>query len=163
MDPDTLVWLWLVAGGLLVASELIVPGLITIFLGISALAVALCYKFGVLEGILSGFTTWFITSLFSIFCIREFIKKLLPGDSSFKKVNEDLDAYGEIVEVIEDIRIDDAKGRIKFRGTTWQATAAAPLISAGSKAKIVARDNLVWIVEPYEESLLDEMQVDSET
>ncbi len=160
MDIDTLIWLWIIGGGLLIASELFIPGMITFFLGLSAFLVALGYKFGILESVLSGFATWFITSLFSVFVLREFAQKLLPGDSSYKSVNEDMDAFGEIVEVVEDIRAADDKGRIKFRGTTWQATTGSKLIAAGKKAKIVARDNLVWIVEPHDDLSLDEIQND---
>lgn len=144
------------------ASEIVIPGMITIFLGIAAVLVAFGYKTGLLEGILSGFTAWFITSLLSIFVIREMAKKLLPGESTYKHVDEDVDAYGSIVEVIEDIKIENNDGRIKFRGTTWQATTTAKRIPAGEKARIVARDNLVWIVEPYEDYLLDDIQPASE-
>ncbi len=142
--------------------EIVVPGMITIFLGLAAVLVALGYKTGLLEGILSGFTTWFIASLFSIFVIREFVKKLLPGESSFKHIDEDVDAYGCIVEVIKNVTMENNDGRIKFRGTTWQATTTEHLIRTGEKARIVARDNLVWIVESYEDYLLDDIQPASE-
>ena len=161
MDPSILMWLWIIGGGVLVVSELVIPGMITSFLGLSAFIVALGYKLGLLEGILPGFTTWFITSLFCVFVLREFAKKLLPGDSEVKEINEDADAFGQVVEVVKDISLDHNEGRIKFRGTTWSATSSAKLIPAGDKAKIVARDNLVWIVEPYEPDLLEEIQTDS--
>ncbi len=160
MGIDTIIWLWIIGGGVLMASEFLIPGMITFFLGLSAFVVALGYKLGFLEGILSGFTAWFITSLFSVFVLREFAKKLLPGDSRYRIVNEDLDAFGKIVKIVEDVRAKDTKGRIKFRGTTWQATTNVKLIKAGEKAKIVARDNLVWIVEPYDELLLEDTQLE---
>ncbi len=159
MDSGTLFWIWIIAGALLAASELIVPGMVTIFLGIAAVLVALGYKTGILEGIISGVASWIVISLFSVFVIREMVVKLLPGDATYKHVDEDVDAYGCIVEVIEDVKMEDDSGRIKFRGTTWQATSNAKLIPAGSKARIAARDNLVWIIEPYEDYLLDDMEV----
>jgi membrane protein implicated in regulation of membrane protease activity len=158
MDIDTLIWLWVIGGGVLMASELVVPGMITFFLGLSAFVVALGYKLGFLERVLPGFTTWFIVSLFCVFFLREFAKKLLPGDSKYKSIDEDYDAFGKIVDVIEDISVKHTEGRIRFRGTTWKATTSAKLIPAGKKAKIVARDNLVWIVEPFDKVLLDEIQ-----
>lgn len=162
MDSGTLFWIFLVAGGLLAASELIVPGMVTIFLGIAAVLVALGYKTGILEGIISGVASWIVISLFSVFFIREMVVKLLPGDATFKNVDEDVDAYGSIVEVVEDVKMEDDSGRIKFRGTTWQATSNAKLIPAGSKARIVTRDNLVWIIETYEDYLLDEIELPAE-
>jgi inner membrane protein len=162
MDAGTLFWIWLIAGGVLMISELAIPGLITFFLGLSALLVSLGYKTGLLDGIIPGFTAWFVTSLFSVFVLREFAKKMFSGESHRKQVNEDLDAFGEIVEVLEDISVENEVGRIRFRGTSWQATTTVPLIKSGSKAKIVARDNLVWIVEPFEASLLDEISLTPE-
>jgi len=162
MDINTIMWLWIIAGGVFVASELFLPGLIAAFLGLSAFIVALGYKLGFLEGILPGFTTWFITSLFCVFVVREFAVKLLPGDSKYNEINEDVDAFGTVVDVVEDISVKHDHGRIRFRGTTWSATSSAEIIPAGKQAKIVARVNLVWIVEPYEPSLLDEILVDPE-
>ena len=162
MDIDTLIWLWVIGGGVLIASEIVVPGMITFFLGLSALVVALGYKLGFLENILPGFTTWFIVSLFCVFFLREFTKKLLPGDAGYKKIDEDYEAFGQVVDVIEDVSVSHNKGRIRFRGTSWQATTSAKLIPAGDKAKIVTRDNLVWIVEPFEKDQLDENQAENE-
>ncbi len=143
-------------------SELAIPGMITFFLGFSAVLVAFGYKLGLLENLLPGFTAWFVVSLFSVFVLREFAKKLFPGDSRVKEINEDFDAFGEIVDVVEDISVENNDGRIKFRGTTWQATTTIPLIPKGAKTRIVARDNLVWIVEPYEASLLDDLTFEND-
>ncbi len=163
MDPDMLMWIWLIAGVGLSVAELIVPGMVTIFLGISAMIVAAGYKLGLLESVLSGFTTWFATSLVSMFTIRELAKKFLPGDSRYKKVNEDVEAYGEVVEVVDDVASAHSEGRIKFRGTTWQATTTTQLIPKGEKATIAARDGLIWIIEPVEDSLLDDIKPLPET
>ena len=41
MSPETMTWLWLLAGILLVVSELFLPGLVAVFLGLGAMLVAL--------------------------------------------------------------------------------------------------------------------------
>lgn len=163
MDSNTLMWLWLIAGVGLSLSEFVVPGLIVVFLGMSAFVVAAGYKLGILESVLSGFTVWFATSLFSVFAIREFVKKLFPGEERRKSVNEDAEAYGSIVDIVDDVRSKDTEGRIRFRGTTWQATTSVERIPSGQKAKIVARDGLVWIVEPYEKTPMDEIGLVSDS
>lgn len=162
MDIDTLIWLWLIGGGVLMASEIVIPGMITFFLGLSALIVALGYKLGFLENIIPGFTTWFIVSLFCVFFLRQFATKALPGDFKFKELDEDFEAFGQVVDVIEDVSVSHSNGRIRFRGTSWQATTSVKLIPAGAKAKIVTRDNLVWIVEPFEKALLDETEPEND-
>ena len=160
MNPNQLFWIWLSVGGLLMVAELVVPGLITIFLGIAGVLIALGYKLGLFTEIIPGIIAWFVLSLFLVFVLRELVQKWMPGESRQKVINEDADAFGSIVDVIEDIRIQDSQGRIKYRGTTWQATTSAPLIEKGSKAKIITRDNLVWIVEPYDKNLLDAVSND---
>ena len=155
MDGNQLFWFWLIGSAILMASELVVPGLITIFLGIAALIIAGAYKLGFISKILPGFTSWFIVSLFLIFVVREFVKKMLPGETHYKTVNEDTDACGTIVDVIEDVCLAHTNGRIRYRGTTWQATTPAECISAGDQARIIARENLVWIVEPVDKNLLE--------
>ena len=163
MDSNTLMWLWIIAGVGLSASEFAVPGMIAVFLGISAFFVAAGYKLGLLESVSSGFTAWFVTSLFSIFALRELFRKLFSGDIRYGKVNENVDAYGSVVDIIEKVEAKNSEGRIRFRGTTWQATTAAERIAAGKKAKIVARDGLIWIVEPCGENSLEGVEPVSDT
>ena len=49
MSPDTITWRWLVGGIILLASELFLPGLVAMFLGLSAMVVALLRWLGVID------------------------------------------------------------------------------------------------------------------
>ena len=50
MSPDTLTWIWLIGGFVLIGLELFLPGLISAFFGIAAILVALLRWTGLISG-----------------------------------------------------------------------------------------------------------------
>jgi len=139
---------WIIAGIILLVLELIVPGMVLVFLGAGALLVALFIWLGVIDSWVAAITTWFISSLVLLGGLRHFFYRLMPGESETRaSTDEDAAAYGAVVEVVETIA-PDAAGRIRYRGTTWQAACYDETLEVGSKAKIVYREDLIWIVEP---------------
>lgn len=146
MDPS---FIWLAAGLILIALELVIPGLIVIFLGVAALIVAAALSLGLVTGWISALTLWFVASLGLVTGVRSAFTRFLPGGAEKGSTNEDLDAFGEWVEVVDEVGPEG--GRVRFRGSTWAAQTVDGKLSPGTKARIVARDNLVWIVEPADE------------
>jgi membrane protein implicated in regulation of membrane protease activity len=138
---------WIVAGAVLIVLELIVPGMVLVFLGAGALLVALLVWLGPVQTWVASITTWFIASLVLLLVLRGVFQRFMSGDAETQSTDEDFDAYGEVVDVVEAIGPDRA-GRIRYRGTTWQAACYDSTLEAGTKAQIVYRDNLIWIVEP---------------
>ena len=139
--------IWIVAGIVLAVLELFVPGMVLVFLGSGALLVALLIWLGMVQTWVASLTTWFIASLALLLVLRSFFQKFVTGDEERQSTDEDADAYGQVVDVVEEIR-PDSEGRIRYRGTTWQAACYDKTLVAGSKAQIVFRENLIWIVEP---------------
>jgi membrane protein implicated in regulation of membrane protease activity len=137
---------WVVGGIALMLLEVIVPGMVLVFLGAAALIVAVSIWFGILAGWIPALTAWFVLSLGLLIVLRSLFQRLMPGDEGWSSTDEDADAYGQVVDVAETIP-KGAKGRIYFRGTTWPATCYDHTVQAGSQAKLVYRDNVVWIVE----------------
>jgi membrane protein implicated in regulation of membrane protease activity len=138
---------WIVAGAVLIVLELIVPGMVLVFLGAGALLVALLVWLGLVQTWVASITTWFIASLVLLLMLRGFFQRFMSGDAETQSTDEDFDAYGEVVDVVEAIG-PDKEGRIRYRGTTWQAACYDNILKAGTKAQIVCRENLIWIVEP---------------
>ena len=138
---------WIVAGAVLIVLELIVPGMVLVFLGAAALLVALFVWLGLIQTWMAAITTWFIASLVLLLVLRSFFQRFMSGDFERQSTNEDFAAYGEVVDVVEAIG-PDKEGRVRYRGTTWQAICYDHTLEAGTKAQIVCRDNLIWIVEP---------------
>ncbi len=141
-------WFWLVTGFVFILAELVVPGGIIMFLGIAGLIVASALVFGLVETWTSVLTLWFISSLGLVILLRSFAQKYVGGDTSIASTDEELDAFGELVDVVEDIGPGQLKGRVIFRGTEWDALGDGELIKAGDLATFVSRDNICLIVAP---------------
>ncbi len=138
---------WIVAGAVLIVLELIVPGMVLVFLGAGALLVALLVWLGLVQTWVASITTWFIASLVLLLVLRGFLQRFISGDAETQSTDEEFDIYGKVVDVVEAIG-PDKEGRIRYRGTTWQAACYDNTLEAGTKAQIVCRENLIWIVQP---------------
>ncbi len=141
---------WLIAGILLMVAEIITPGFVVVFLGLAAVLVGLAAGLGIIGGWMTAIGVWVATSVGLVVALRGTAKKLLPGESERTSTDEDIDALGTVVEVIEDVGPFES-GRIRFRGSTWAAQSIQDRIPAGRRARILTRDNLIWIVEPVAE------------
>ncbi len=147
-NPNQIAFIWLVFGIVLTLLELILPGLVVVFLGLGAILVGLAVWFGWIESFMSMFVAWFILSIVLVLGLRQFFARFADGESSVDSLDEDGDAFGETVRVIETIAAGAEGGRIEFRGSSWPAYCADFTIEKGSFAKILVRDNARWIVEP---------------
>jgi len=150
MDPWTIVFV--VAGLLLIASELVFPSLVGAFLGLAALITAGLRGLGIVESLPVSLLVFAVTSLALVIPGRLLIQRLVPGRSERRKdevdVEHDRDAMGEHVVVVEDVSEDHDAGRIRFQGTTWQARSIHGDVKAGDRAQLVYREGPIWIVEP---------------
>ncbi len=148
MSPETMTWLWLLAGILLVVSELFLPGLVAVFLGLGAMLVALLRWLGLIDSLAYSFTAWFVSSLTLLVVARSTLQRFMPSETSFTPLEEDVDLFGAVAEVVETVSPDHKDGRISFQGTTWPATSDSAEIRPGAKVTILYRENLDWRVQP---------------
>lgn len=147
MSPETITWIWLGAGAALLASELVVPGLLVGFLGASAIVVAGLRWIGLLETFGVSFAAWLAVSTVSILTLRSTLQRWSGAEHEVHSTDEDLDAFGQVAEVISEIGAE-AVGRIRFRGSTWPARSLHGTLPPGTEVRIVDREGLEWIVEP---------------
>ncbi len=150
---DTITWIWLIVGILLMVSEILVPGLVVIFLGLAAVIVAGGRWIGLIDGLVDSFTYWFILSTFLCLGMRGLVSKITPGEIAIESGDDDEAAIGREVEVLEETCSDNDNGRIRFRGTTWKAMTEFGRIYPGQKARIYSRKDMIWIVDPIDESV----------
>ncbi len=148
MSPETMTWLWLLAGILLVVSELFLPGLVAVFLGLGAMLVALLRWLGLIDSLAYSFTAWFVSSLTLLVVARSTLQRFMPSETSFTPLEEDVDLFGAVAEVVETVSSEHKDGRISFQGTTWPATSDSAEIRPGAKVTILYRENLGWRVQP---------------
>jgi inner membrane protein len=151
MPPETITWIWLIAGIGLLVSELFIPGLITGFFGIGAILVAGLRWLGIVSGLTQSLIAWLGISFVLLVTLRQIALKWFPSQRTFEVTDEDITAAGTIVDVVQEIHPARADGRIRFGGTTWPAVSKQDVLLPGTKAKLLYRDNLVWVVEPVSE------------
>lgn len=152
MDPDTITWIWFGAGVIFLLAEFVLPGLVVLFLGLGAMLVALGRWLHLLEGVISSFTAWFIISLVLVIFLRQLLARFVPAETSYQSPEENLNAQGTVVEVLDAVDDQHSDGRIRFQGSSWPATCLEGRIASGSKARLLYRDNVVWVVEPADDN-----------
>lgn len=128
--------------------ELVLPGGVAFFLGLSAFGVGILRFFGLLSDPGTALAVWLLASVGLTIAIRPFIRKYFKGETFFKLADEDYEAMDQIVEVVEPLTDDDNSGRIKMHGISWQARSIDGSVPAGKKVRVKYRENTTWIVEP---------------
>ncbi len=151
MDGETLTWIFLVGGILLMLLEFLVPSGMALILGASGLLVGIARFFGFLDDPITATMTWVFTSAAISLLALPLIRKYLKAETSFKLADEDYEAMDQIVDVVEPIDEHSNEGRIRFQGISWQARTLEGEVPAGKQVKIKYRDNTTWIVEPVDQ------------
>ena len=139
-------WLWIYAGAALMLLELIVPGFILCFFGLSAATVGvLRFAFG------EAFTLTWQLAAFSAFAIvylvvlRRWLKRLFAGgkvETATDFDNEYVGRAGKVTEAIE----PPLEGRVLIGDAEWKACADAP-VAVGAAVKVISQNNLTMKVE----------------
>ncbi len=152
MTNELMFQAWSIFGILCVVAELLVPGLVVIFIGLASFTVALGIHFSYLENLFLQFVAFAFSSLFYLFTLRLLLLRFIPSDTIKEDIDEDRLLIGQIVEVTETIFPQQA-GRIWHSESTWPARSSLnETILKGEKAKIIGRDNITFLVQKIEVS-----------
>ncbi|QIR13487.1 NfeD family protein [Shewanella aestuarii] len=151
MELENPITVWVCLGIILMLAEIIIPGGIVILLGSACLVVALALATGIVEGIAQSLTLWFITSMVLLLSFRHVTQQMVGGDSHVGNTDEELDLYNQIAVVKEAIGPGQQTGRIHCLGSDWTALGDGSEIKAGSKVRIICRENIALVVEPLVE------------
>lgn len=154
LDPTFLTWTFVGGGLLLMALETVVPGGVAGFLGLGGLVVAGLRAVGLLLDPWTAILTWIFLSVGMTIALRPIAMRFVRGETSLDLTNEDAEAMGQTVEVVEEVG-EEQTGRIRHRGAEWDARAVEGRLPEGATAKLLYRDNLTWIVEAADDSDLD--------
>lgn len=140
-------WIWLYLGAFLMLAEIVSPGFVIFFFGLSAATVGIC-RFAIGD----AFTlTWQLAS-FSVFSVlylvtlRRLMKRLFSGNASSSSVDFNQESVGRIARTVAVIR-PPLSGRILLGDAEWSAVADVE-IPEGADVRVVAQDNLTMKVVP---------------
>ena len=155
MDAELLTWAFFLGGVLLMILETVLPGGVAFFLGVGGLLTGGLRLLGLVSDPVVSVLVWMFVSTGLTIALRPLAVRYLGGDFSLAMTDEDAEAMGQTVTVVEPLS-DENKGRIRFRGATWDARTTEGRLPKGAEARILYRDNLTWIVEPTDHSAIDE-------
>ena len=136
--------IWVIAGLLLILSELLATSVIAVFFGVAAIMVGLLLWLGVIESTTMQFFTFSVLSLGLLFVARAKLRRFLVGDladknDAHKTFRDDL---GQRATAVADF--SHGMGRVRLNGVQWQAQVSDPdeLIKADDPVWIVANDGI---------------------
>ena len=139
-------WLWIYAGAALMLLELVAPGFVLCFFGLSAATVGvLKFAFG------EAFTpTWQLAafsglSILYIVLLRRYLTKVFVGGKVETKTDFDNESVGRVGRLTAAIQ-PPLTGRVLLGDSEWTAEAERP-IAAGANVRVVAQQNLTMKVE----------------
>ena len=139
-------WLWLYAGAFLMLMELMAPGFVIFFFGLSAATVGLCRAlFGEAFDLTWQLAAFSAFSILYLVLLRRWMKKLFLGARNDTKTDFDTEYVGRVGKVTEAIEPPLA-GRVEIGDSMWSAAADAP-IAVGTTVKVVSQNNLTMKVE----------------
>ena len=142
----TCAWMWIYAGSALVLLELVAPGFVLCFFGLSAVTVgALRFALGEAFDATWQMAAFSAFSVLYILVLRRFLKKVFVGGKVETKTDFDNESVGRTGTVVEAIRPPLA-GRILLGDAEWTAV-ADQAIDSGANVRVVAQNNLTMTVE----------------
>ena len=139
-------WLWLYVGAFLMLAELLLPGFVIFFFGLSAATVGLL-RFALGD----TFTLTWQLAAFSGFSIvylvvlRSWMKRTFLGGRVETATDFDNEYVGRVGRVTEEIR-PPLSGRVMIGDAEWTASADAP-IAPGATIEVVSQNNLTMKVK----------------
>lgn len=146
---DSVIWLWLAAGILLIAAEALVSGVVLIWFGIAAIVSGVIFL-AVDLPLDQQVLVWGILSLVA----------LMLGRPAVRRWQRDREAPGETLNARGDdligrtARLDaplkDGRGRVQLAGGTWSIT--GPDLPAGALVRVTGVDGNTLIVEAAADS-----------
>jgi membrane protein implicated in regulation of membrane protease activity len=155
MDAEMIFTLvWLVVGVVLIGSEALHASFTTVFLGAAALGVAGLRAVGLVDSLPASLIVWMLLSAALTIPLRPLALRYLPSEKRRDPADEDSDARGQVVDVIEtvtEVAGEPPMGRIRFQGSTWPAVTTDGTLPKGSKARLVYRERQTWVVDPVPE------------
>ena len=139
-------WLWMYAGAILMLLELLAPGFVIFFFGLSAATVGLCrFAFGGAFDLTWQLAAFSAFSIVYLVFLRQRMKKVFSGTVETSRADFQNDNVGRTGKVTVAVNPPLA-GRVLVGDAEWNAVSEAPL-AVGADVRVVAQDNLTMKVE----------------
>ena len=138
-------WLWMYAGAILMLLELLAPGFVIFFFGLSAATVGLLrFALGDVFDTSWQLASFSALSIVYLVFLRRWMKKVFSGTVETSRVdfrNENVGRLGKVTVAVNPPRA----GRVIVGDAEWNAVSESPL-AVGADVRVVAQDNLTMKV-----------------
>ena len=139
-------WLWIYTGAALMLLELVAPGFILCFFGLSAATVGvLKFAFGEAFTLTWQLATFSAFSVLYIIILRRYLKRVFVGGKVETKTDFDNESVGRVGKLTAAI-LPPLTGRVMLGDSEWTAESERP-IEVGANVRVVAQQNLTMKVE----------------
>ena len=139
-------WLWIYAGAALMLLELVAPGFVLCFFGLSAATVGvLKFAFGDVFTPTGQLAAFSVFSVLYILILRRYLKRIFVGGKVETNTDFDNESVGRVGRLTVSIQ-PPLTGRVMLGDSEWTAEAERP-IEAGANVRVVAQQNLTMKVE----------------
>ena len=139
-------WIWIYVGSALMLLELLAPGFVIFFFGLSAATVGLIASVAgdwfSLTWQLAAFSAF---SILYLVTLRRYLRSVFSGSRGDSKTDFDHEAVGRMGKIVEPVAPPHA-GRVMIGDAEWTAVADRPL-AAGTEVKVISQNNLTMKVE----------------
>ena len=149
---DTISLILLIFGIAFILAELVLPGGIVVWLGVSSLLLVAARHYGYAQELPDLFMAWSGLSVGLVTFSVVFLQRIFGGEVESKHFDDVEEAVGQVVTVEQLVTADSDDGRVAYQGTSWNARAEGPNLAVGTKAVITGRDNITWIVKAHTEA-----------
>ena len=140
-------YLWFIAALVLSIIEIITPGFVILWFGVSAAIVGIADLLG-LHNTFWQIIIWIVLSLIFVILSRTFFKTIFiksPGENYKSNIDVLIGQKGIVTEDIDNVK---GNGRIKVQGQDWSARSDDDsIIPAGSPVEIVRYEGVKLFVK----------------
>lgn len=147
-------WHWLAIGFLLMALELILPGVFLLWIGLAAVIVGVVAGIFGLEVLAAQLAVFAVLVLSIVVGVRKYRDKIMGKPSDQPTLNDRTAALiGK--EYVATEALINGRGRLKIGDSWWSAeTTAAETLPAETRVKIIKAESGVLVVEKVQKTLI---------
>ena len=139
-------WIWMYVGAFLMLAELLTPGFVIFFFGLSAMTVgALRFIVGDALSLSWQLALFSGLALVYLLLLRKWVTGVFSGFSVTSKTDFGNEAIGRVGKVTEPIE-PPKSGRVLLGDAEWTAVADVAL-AAGADVRVISQNNLTMKVE----------------
>jgi membrane protein implicated in regulation of membrane protease activity len=142
--------IWIMIGFVLVIAEFFLTSFIVVFFGVAAIVVGVAIWLGLPADGGAAYVLFAAVALLTLFGLRGRFREWFTGDVAEGGLDEDFIGHDARVESGFDAATP-ARGRVAYRGASWDARSATAQLEANSYVRIVGRDGTVLHVAPADQ------------